>query len=230
MKRPGICLSIVTILATCLLAACTPGGSTSSKKKCSTGGEVCINTSTVQTFSMGDQFALNITVTSSKDISDLHVTLSTSAEVTVDGPQSWENYLSSSSIEPGYAGWNFAIKGGQPLPFNRVLHFPSNEGYFQVITEVFTPLRNLVAIDNFYVHLTHDGGKVIMAGTPFPPYTPNFTPAAYGPGTPVPTNLLASPLPWMTIPSPTQFVPLVATSTLLTSPYPPPPPSPSPYP
>jgi hypothetical protein len=107
-----------------------------------------------------------------------------------------------------------------------------------VIADVVNPGRILEAIDSLYIHLTKEGGIINKEGTPFPPYTPNFTPAAYGPGTPVPTQLLASPLPWMmtptlaartSIPSPvtnltaTQFVPLAATSTPLASPYPLPP-------
>ncbi len=229
MKRPGVCLSIVTILAICLLVACSPGGSASGRLHCSNEGEICISLSAVQSFSMGAPVVLQIKVSSQQDYSDLNVALTIGGDIAVDGPQTWENYLTSSSIKQSTAFWDFAIKTGQSLTFNRVLHFPSHEGYFEVIAEVVNPGRILDAIDSIYIHITKDGGIINKEGTPFPPYTPNFTPAVYGPGTSIPTILLTSPLPWMTTPSSTQFAPLVATITPTTPPYPPPSsPSPSP--
>ena len=231
MKRPEICLLIFVIIATCSLAACSPGGSTSGQINCSSGGEVCINVSAVEPIHSGDPVPLSIKVTSLKDISDLHVTLQTPAEVTTDGPQNWENYLSQTLIQPGYAGWDFAIKAGQSLTFIRVLHFPARDAYFFIGAEVTTVGRTLVGTDSFYVHMTQNGGKIYRSGTPLPSNIPITLPA-YGPGTPVPTFLPASTLPWMTTsnPTPTQLVPLVATSTHAPYPGPSPHPTTSPYP
>ncbi len=234
MKRPEICLLILVIIALCSLAACSPGGSAYGRINCSPGGEVCITTSAVEPINFGDPVKLTIKVTSSKDISNLHVTLQSPAEVTTDGPQNWENYLSHTLIQPGYAGWDFAIKAGQTLTFNRVLHLPAREGSFFIGAEVITVGQTLVGTDSFYIYMTHDGGKIyhsetplpftmyqVIVGTPFPtigpsptfPATVTFLPPSQ---TPVPS--LA------TNPTTTQVVPLVATSTH--APYP----GPSPYP
>jgi hypothetical protein len=78
-----------------LLAACSPGGAASGRVNCSHGGEVCVNLSTVKSFAMGDAVPLKITVTSSKDISDLSITIDTGTEITMDGTQTWENDLSN---------------------------------------------------------------------------------------------------------------------------------------
>ena len=174
---------------------------------------------------MGDPVPLKISVTGTKDISDLLITLHTGADITIDGPQTWENYVSSPSIAPGYGYWSFAIKAGQTLTFNRVLHFPSEEGYFDVNAEVSNPGAVLVGTDSFMVLLTKDGGVVAKEGTALPPHTPNITAAYYGPGTPVPTRLRSSPNPSMAtlLPGGNTPIPLVATSTAQTTPYPPPP-------
>jgi len=189
---------------------------------------------------MGQPMLLNIEVSSTKDYSDLHVLLQTTSGVTVDGPQSWENYLITSVNEPGIVYWDFAIKAGQTLAFNRVLRFPSQEGYYQIIVEVVNKDRSIDAIENFHVLLEHYGAQVIGNGTPIPPYTPNVTSASYGLGTPVPTdvpNIQTVNATLATQTTPTPFSPLLATSTPLTSPYPPPPsssptptPQSSPYP
>jgi len=233
MKRAGIWLLIWMLLATGSLTACSPGGSAHNQPNCSYGSEVCIYVSTVDTFSPSASVALKIKVTSSKEISDLYLRLHTSSEVKVDGPQGWEDYLSYTSIEPGYADWDFAIMAGQTLTFNRVLHFPTQEGWFYVNAEVVNVGRTLVGKDSFGVLITKDGGFVIREGTPLPPYTPDVTAAAYGPGTPVPTLLPPQPFPWektsspatdtptppvKSSPTPTELVPLVATST--SNPYP----------
>jgi hypothetical protein len=93
MKQPWIYLLVLAILATGLLAACSPGGAASGRVNCSYEGEVCVSLSTVKTFAMGDAVPITITVTSSKDISDLHLSLHTGAEITINGPQTWESGL-----------------------------------------------------------------------------------------------------------------------------------------
>jgi hypothetical protein len=230
MKKSGVSHITIVILAVCSLTACSPGGYSSEKQNCSSDGEVCIHISTVDTFQTGNPVTLKIDVTSTKDISDLHVTLRTDYDVKMDGPRNWENYLTATLIEQGYAGWDFSIKAGQTLTFNRVLHYPTHEGWFYIVASVASLGRTLEAVDCFEVLITRDGGYVIRAGTLPPPYTPDVTAAAYGPGTPFPTMILAT-YPWekspstststpvtarQTTPTPTQFAPLVA------SPYPPP--------
>jgi hypothetical protein len=243
MKQPGICLNILAVLALGFLSACSPGGSSASRLHCSYGGEVCVNLNMVKSFAMGDPLPLQITVTSSKDFSDLNLSLQTGTEITLDGPQSWENFISNPTIDRGIAYWNFPIKAGQTISFNRVLHFPSKEGYFDVIVEVVNTGRIIDAVNMFVVMLTQSGGQIFLENTPIPNRVLQHpTDAVYGPGTPWPTFVIEPTKPWMTPDTslitnlaPTQIYPLVATSTPTRPPYPPPsspPPSPTsrPYP
>lgn len=236
MKRSRIWLLIGVILAMGSLVACAPGGSSPDKVNCSLEGEVCININTVETFPRGDALTLKIEVTSSKDFSDLHVALHALGGIAVDGPENWEKNLSSTFNRPGLATWNFAIRAGQTITFERILHFPSQEGWYSIQAEVVNVGRTIVGIDSFDVLLTKDGGFIVMEGTPPPPYTPDVTSSAYGPGTLSPTFLPAQPFPWevthapvtdtpaptiKTNPTPTQPAGLLATS--MPNPYPSPP-------
>jgi len=218
-------LLIFTISAMITLASCAQSAS-SSNLHCSDRGEVCIQTSMSPTFTANNPIVLTIKVTSSKDLSDLGVTLTTSGDITVDGPQNWESNLSSTLLYPGQAIWSFNIKAGQTLTFNRVLHFLSKGGWFGIVTNVSNVGGTIYAVDNFQVMLTNSIGNVIREGTPDPPYTPNVTLAVYGPGTPAPTFLSASLTPTPSIkinPTSTPYSPLLETSY-------PPPSSPTPTP
>ena len=213
----------------------------SDRINCSLEAEVCINISTVDTFPSGDPLILKIKVTSSKDFSDLHVALHTLGGVTADGPEYWEPDLTSTSFRPGLATWNFAIKGGQTLAFERVLHFPSElpsgQGWYSIQAEVVNTGRTIVGEDSFVVLLTKDGGKIYRAETPRPSSVPIVL-TVYAPGTPIPTDFyFTQPFPWEVTrvpvtdtplppikinPTPTQPAYLLTTST--------PDPYPSPYP
>ncbi len=225
MKRSMICRLIIVILVGYFVSACSPGVSTSDQPNCSSGGEVCIYLTVAEPIQISKPLNIAIKVTSKKDISDLNVTLHTPSEVTVDGPKNWESNLTFTSIQPGLTSWNFDIKAGQTLTFNRVLHFSQNDGYFYIGAGFIAFNGTLTGIDSFNLQITKGGGVVYREATSIPPYSPNITSAVYGPGTPAPAFLLPSSTPNRTtsINTPTQFVPLVATSTPRTSPYPPPP-------
>ncbi len=224
MKKPEFCLLIVIFLIVFYIAACSPGGSISSKTNCSNKGEVCIITSVDEPIRWGEPVNISIQVTSLKDIFNLNVTLHTSAEVTTDGPKSWEKYLTNTIIQPGYAIWNFDIKAGQTLTFKRVLHFPEDEGYYNISAEVINTGGTLIGTDTFTVYMTKYGGTIYREGTSIPLYTPNITSPAYGPGTPFPTFLYPSSTPVPAIvASSTQIIPLATTSIPPMAPYPSPP-------
>jgi hypothetical protein len=215
MKRPCKCLLILATLVMWSLASCSPGGSASNQINCSQDGEVCIQIITADSFQKGASITLQIQVTSTKDISDLFVTLNTPTEITVEGPQNWESNVSSTLNEAGLATWKFSIKADQTLNFNRVLHFPSHEGSFALVASVANVGRSIEGSDGLEVFITRNGGYIIRSGTPRPPYTPNVTAAAYGPGTPFPTLVLAT-YPWEAKPSAsasTRVPPLVTTLT-----------------
>ena len=188
MKRSGIYLHILVILALSLLSACSQGGSSDDSRHCSYEGEVCVHLDIVPSFAAGDPVDLVITVTSSKDFPDLHLVIQFNGEVTVDDVVTWEENLKNPTIGNGHAYWNFEMKAGQTLTFKRVLHFPAGQQlYSSVYVEVVNPGRRVRARDNFAVVLTKEGGQVFRVGTPVPQYTPNVTSEVFGPGTPVPT-------------------------------------------
>ena len=229
MKRPGICLHILVIHALSLLSACSQGGSSDDRRHCSYEGDVCVNLDIVPSFAAGDPVDLVITVTSSKDFSDLHLVMQFNGEVTVDDVVTWEENLRNPTIGNGHAYWNFEMKAGQTLTFTRVLHFPARQQmYSSVYVEVVNPGRLVRARDNFAVVLTKEGGQIYREGTPVPYYTPNVTSAVYGPGTPVPTFITNPTNSWRETPIPPSDFDL--TPTLSPAPPYPPPSSPSPMP
>jgi hypothetical protein len=193
---------------------------------CSMGKEVCITIDKVQNFTIGEPMRLNINVTSTKDYSNLHVALQTTHDITVDGPQTWENYLTNSVNKLGLAYWDFSIKAGQTLTFKRVLHIPQEEGYYSILAEVVNTGRSITASESLNILVEHKTVYVAANGTLLPAHTSNATPAAYGPGTPAPTFITA---PSIQTPFPTPKPPSTPSSPLLETSYPPPStPTPSP--
>ncbi len=219
MKKLRIFLLSLGILSTSLLVSCFQSGPSSNSVNCSSGREVCITIDKVQPFTMGEPMQLNINVSSTEDFNDLHVALFTFSGVTVDGPQTWENYLTTAVNDPGMAYWNFAIKAGQTLTFKRVLRFPPEEGYYWMVAEVVSTHRIYTGSESLTVLLEHKGVQVVRNGTPMPPHTPEFTMPAYGPGTPAPTFITAPPTQ---TPFPTFTPPSTPSSPLLETSYPPP--------
>ncbi len=220
---------ILVILLLGLLPACSQGGSSDDRRHCSYEGEVCVSLDITPRFEVSTPVDLKVTVTSAKDFPDLHLTLVFNSDIVIDGVDTWEDSLKNKTIDNGLAFWNFEIKAGQTLTFTRVLHFPAKQqGYFHVYLEVTNPGRIVTARDDFTIVLTKAGGLVFLDGTPIPIYTPHVTSAAYGPGTPAPTNITDPTNPWRkTYEPPTDFD---STSTPTTAqPYPPPfSPSPTP--
>ena len=211
MKWHKIGLVIFFMLAMCFQAACS-SGNTSNPLSCSQGSEVCINTSAGQP--TGNPVTLIILVTSSKDIPDLNVSLRIPVGATIDGPQTWENYIVSPSVDQWTAYWDFAIHANQTLTFNRVLHFPSGTGAYQIFVEANTKNRIIHAVDEFDIQITNNGSYLIRAGTPYLSYTRRTTNIIYGPGTPVPPTYGLGPLVATSTPS--------RTRTRTPIPYPPP--------
>lgn len=175
--------------------------------------------SAADSFHVDEKVTLTIEVTGPKDVDDLHVTLTTATDVTIDGPMGWEDNLSLAIVQPGYAGWNFAHTAGQTHTFHRVIHFPARQGSFFFSADVMDVGRAIVGTDNFYIAITEGVGKVIREGMPLPDLPRIIIVTPYGPGTPVPAGVQATE-PWMAEVSKTPASPF--------SPYPAP--SSSPYP
>lgn len=209
------------VTAACFLVACAPGGATSYSYNCSAEKEVCVTIDTAPAFAKGSPLVVKIMVTGSKDLAELYVTMITHGDMTMDGPQGWEPYISTPKNETGYAGWGFPIKAGQTRTFTRVLHFPAHAGYYDISVSVGNIGRTIDAYDDFSVVITNDhAGKIIKAGTPLPKVTPEITMAVYGDGTVAPT-FVPGTMPWMAVPKPKRTqTPPVSTPMTSLSPYP----------
>src|SRR5512138_1828714 len=79
--------AILALLAICFLISCAPGGPQNNKPQCRNGGEICISLGIVPTFKWNEPVDLNISVTTKNDQSDLHLTLHTHLEVTIEEPR-----------------------------------------------------------------------------------------------------------------------------------------------
>lgn len=211
---------IFVILTLSALVACSPSGSSTGSLNCSSGREVCIKLFAVPSFEKDSPLDLKITVTSTKDISDLHLTLDTGTEVSLDGPQTWEKESKKTFIDRGVAYWDFSIKKGQSVTFHRVLHFSGSEGYYHIVATVVNTGRLIVAMEGFSVLLTDMRGQVALEGTRLPAHTPNVTSAVYGPGTPAPSPISNPTNPFKA--TPTAPAPRIATASTTAAPYPPP--------
>jgi hypothetical protein len=127
MRGIVICLFVSAILSACYLTSCTTGGSSYSRTNCSSEGEICVKIKPVEPIRFEDPVVVSIQVTSSNEISDLHLALHTLPVVKVDGTETWESNLNSTVHTPGLATWNFSIKAGETISFNRTLYFPSEK-------------------------------------------------------------------------------------------------------
>jgi hypothetical protein len=159
MKNIWICFFLLLSLA-----ACTSGSP--NQRGCNEDGELCISLRTEEPIRFGSQIIVTITITSKKDISDLGVTLYHDADVTVEGPQTWDDNVRSSNIFLGGASWLVSVKNNQSLTFIRKLSLPPREGDFWVKAEASTP--NLRIADSITIIMTSQGGTIYMSGTAIP--------------------------------------------------------------
>jgi hypothetical protein len=226
MKHLNILLVIFVMLVSEFLTACAPGGSASGNSNCSAKGSLCITVSTDSDpkFAVRYRVTLKILVTSQNNLPETFVVLHLNGGVILDGPQSWENYLSHSSYDQGLVTWNFPIKAGQTLTFNRVVRFPKEDGSYNITVTVGTPVEPMAGSDSFDVFVLGESGSIIRAGTPIPLHTPKDNSGVYGPGTPVPTYCCAANTP-LQVPTSTEIIPAPTPGSSL-APYP----GPTPYP
>ena len=234
MQRIRIFLSFTLVILLGTLAACTQSGSSPSKPNCSYGGEICLSIkSPDQSFSTSSPFQLEITVSSTKDISDIFLLIENMIDITIDDPNPRESNVTNSSMGRGLSEWNFSIKAGQTNKFIRTFHIlPSAEGEYQILVSVFTKDQSIVAREEMYAAVSKSVSEVVREGTPDPTIIVMHNPVTvYGPGTRAPTDLpqVITITPRMANPGVTQAVP---TSTPVASPNPlspyPPPPTPQP--
>lgn len=147
------------------LTACA-GASSFGKHNCSKGGEVCVELRADEPISFGGSVTVTITVTSKKDISDLGMSLSHDVDITVEGPEGWEKDSKDIVFFKGVASWVTAVEANHSITFKRTLYLPPRDGLFYIIAGART--SNLEAVDNIYIYVTREGGKVYLSGTPIP--------------------------------------------------------------
>jgi hypothetical protein len=126
-----------------------------------------------------------ITVTAEKDMPELKVFLSSDPQTLIEDAQSWKDKGVS---------WGVDVQANSPRTFTRKVRFPSNEGIYNLIAEVYTP--SIHAVDSIKIHLTRAGGKVYLSGTSIPVTSgplPTVTPGPSPTFIPTPTRFV-SPL------------------------------------
>ncbi len=147
------------------LTACA-GASSFGKHNCSAGGEVCIEVCVDEPIFFGEPVIVTITVTSEKNISRLGVSLYHNVDITVEGPQGWEEDLQNVTIYKSGASWGVPITASRPAIFIRKLILSPREGDFYIIARAST--LELEAVDMIRIYITKEGGKVYRSGTPIP--------------------------------------------------------------
>lgn len=177
-------LFVFTLLALSL-SACT-GASTQGGQTCQ--GGICIHVQLTEPIRLNEPVTATITVQTEREISGLRIFFPTpDRSILVDGEPRWTvNTQSSKSITA-----------------NRVIRF-TEEGLHEIMVYAQDPLTGTVVKSYVTVHLTREGGKVYLSGTPIP-----ITPG------PLPTSTRGL---FPTLPSPTPTLPQLITP--IRPPYP----------
>lgn len=156
MKRLFMCVLLLAGLTACA------GASSPIQPNCQQG--VCIKVRAIEPIRFGEPVTVTVTVTSEKDISDLKVFLSSAYDALIEEAQDWKQ---------SGVNWVMEAKANRTFTFTRKLRFPSREGEFQIIAEVYKSYAPSVhATDSIRIYLTREGGKVYLSGTSIPLGTP----------------------------------------------------------
>ena len=149
MKRLLLVFTLSVLSMSACMGASAPGGGT-----CKQG--ICIKIRVVEPIRFGEPVAVTITVTSEKEMPEMKVFLYSYPPALIEDGQDWK--------EKG-TNWLAEAKANSSQVFTRKVRLPS-EGTFDLRAEVYTP--GLYVIDYVTVHLTREGGKVYLSGTPLP--------------------------------------------------------------
>lgn len=174
MKRLLLVFALSVLSLSACMGASAPGGGT-----CRQG--VCIKIRAVEPIRFGEPITVTITFTSEKEIPETKVFLYSYPPSLIEDGQDWK--------ETG-VNWLVETKANSSQIFTRKVRLPPREGIFDLRAEAYTP--GLYVIDYVTVHLTREGGKVYLSGTPIPTMTPG----------PLPTST-RGPSPTLPKPSPT---------------------------
>jgi hypothetical protein len=179
MKRLIVCVILLAGLSACG-GVSAPGGG-----KCNNG--ICISVQAAEPIRVEEPITITISVTMEKEIPELKVFLYSYPPVLIEDGQTW--------TERG-VNWEINTKATGSQVFTRKVRVPPKEGVFDLIAEAYAP--SVRVVDSLSIHLTRDGGKVYLAGTPVPLGTP---------GKPVPAVTITPG------PSPTRIPQYVPSST-----------------
>ena len=209
MKR-SLILVLIAVLAACM-------GGMVRDPRCTPGGEICIKIEVDEPIRWGEPVTVKITVTSSKDLPRVGVSIYTFPPATVEGPSGWEATSREGMVWKGGAGWLTDVRIGQPMVFTRTVRLPLLEegsSRFELQANVSTP-QGPRGSDSVTIYFTDEGAKVYYSGTPLPIITRLID-----------QTVITTPLPSFT-PLPTR-TPFPTPSPTPTHPRPSPPPTPTP--
>lgn len=161
MKRLLACVLLLVSLT-----ACAGGASSPDRHNCSAGGEICIEVHADEPISFGEPVSVTITVTSEKDIPDLGVYFTTWPQSIVIQEPVNDEPGQVSKRDQSWVNWLVEVKHNQPVTFTRKINLPPEEGLFDIQASAATTI--LHAETSIGIHMTREGGKVYLSGTPIP--------------------------------------------------------------
>jgi hypothetical protein len=151
MKKILVYILIMVSISACAKAA-------SGKSNCSMDGDVCIQMQVHEPVLYGGANTLTITVSSTIDINDLGIYLSSrQQQILIEDTNGW----SANGVN-----WSIDIQANQPQTFTKDILLPGTEGYFHVIADAFTPQEH--ATHSFYIVQKNGTSTIYYNGTPIP--------------------------------------------------------------
>lgn len=145
-------LFVFTLLALSL-SACT-GTSTQGGQTCQ--GGICIRVQLTEPIRLNEPVTATITVQTEREISGLRIFFpSPDRRILIEGESQWAVNAQSH----------------KSMTASRVIRF-TEEGLHEIMVYAQDPLTGTVVKNYVTVHLTREGGKIYLSGTPIPLWTP----------------------------------------------------------
>ena len=145
------------------LVSCA-GGSSSLRGRCEEG--ICVKIEAVEPIRFGEPVSIIITVSTNKNIPDLGVSLfhrpTVVIENTLDSEKGIETWKGETGID-----WIVNAEANQPIKFQRTLHLPLQEGFYDL--EASASMKQGFRVSDFLaIYLSKEGSRVYYSGTQIP--------------------------------------------------------------
>ena len=146
----------IYVLLVLSISACASEGS--GFENCSNDGDVCLWMHVEEPVLFGEPNSLTITVSSSIDIDNLVVNLTSYPQILIQDINSWANHLN----------WEIDIIAGQQQTFTKNILLPESNGYYLILGDAYTYTPQEFARHSFYIVQKDGTSAIYYAGTPIP--------------------------------------------------------------